>query len=254
LEESVGSSASRIAPGPHSPIRKRIKSVSQMLTDEIREEILTGALEEGQYLRQPGLARKYGVSQGAIREALRTLEAEGLVESEPRLGARVSRLSIDEVRELWEMRILLEKLLVQHAVPAFTAQDLAQAAGLVSAMDQERDPASWLALNRQFHNCLYQPSGRLRILRYAANLRALMDRYLRVRLGVLKLFEVATKEHRQILAAYRARNAALAMRRLEAHLQRTADSIVAFLDRSRGHGQTAAARPNRPRRAKGDRG
>jgi DNA-binding GntR family transcriptional regulator len=220
-----------------------------MLTDEIRTGILTGAFEEGQYLRQPTLARKYGVSQGAIREALRTLEAEGLVESKPRLGARVSRLSVEEIRELWELRLLVEKLLVQHAVPAFTGQDLVQATTLASAMEQEHEPARWLELNRQFHNCLYEPSGRLRILRFATNLRTMMDRYLRVRLGVLRLFEVATKEHRQILAAFKSRNVPLAMRRLEAHLQRTADSIVAFLERSRGHGPAAAARP---RRAKGD--
>ena len=224
-------------------LRKKVLSVSQMLTQELREGILTGALQEGQYLRQPVLARQYGVSQGAIREALKTLEAEGLVESEPRLGARVSRLSVDEIRELWEMRIALEKILAQHAVPAITPKELAHASLLVQAMEAERNPAKWLALNREFHSRLYEPSGRVRILRYATNLRTLMDRYLRVRLGVLQLFEVASKEHRQILAAYKARNVALAMRRIEAHLQRTADSIVVFLEQSRGHPAGTHDRP-----------
>lgn len=237
-------SAASLPPALPSLLRKKVISVSQMLTDELREGILAGAFVEGQYLRQPGLARRFGVSQGAIREALRTLEAEGLVESEPRLGARVSRLSVEEIRELWEMRIALEKILVQHAVPAITSKELAHAGTLVRAMEQERDPAGWLTLNRHFHSCLYQPAGRLRILRYATNLRTMMDRYLRVRLGVLKLFEVATKEHRQILAAYKTRNAALAMRRVEAHLQRTADSIVAFLEKSRGQAPAAHERLN----------
>ncbi|HWT81296.1 MAG TPA: GntR family transcriptional regulator, partial [Candidatus Methylomirabilis sp.] len=220
------------------PIRKAYKSISQILTEDIREGILTGKFQEGQYLRQPGLARKYGVSQGAIREALRTLEAEGLVESQPRQGARVLRLSVQEIRELWEMRILLEKHLVRHAVPALTDADLALAGRLIKAMETERNPVRWLALNRQFHNSLYRRSGRFRILRFAANHRGMMERYLRVRLGVLKLFGVATKEHRQILAACRSRNTSLAMRCIERHLQRTADSVVEFLESSHGDGHS----------------
>lgn len=205
------------------------KSVREILTDELRREILSGALEEGAYLRQRSLARRYHLSEVAVREALRVLESEGFVEIEPRRGARVSRLSVAEVQELWELRILIEKLLTQHAVPACTVEDLARSRVLMQALERERDPVEWLFLNRQFHDCLYRPSGRSRILRFAHNLRNLMERYLRVRLGVLHLYEVANKEHRRILAAYRQRDTALAVKRVEAHLQRTADSVIAFL-------------------------
>jgi len=88
---------------------------------------------------------------------------------------------------------------------------------------------AWLSLNRELHDCLYRPAGRLRILRYANNLRNLIDRYLRMRLGVLQHFEIAEREHRSILAAYRKRDATLAVKRVEAHLRRTAESVVAFL-------------------------
>jgi DNA-binding GntR family transcriptional regulator len=111
----------------------------------------------------------------------------------------------------------------------FQPEDLARAKELIQAMGQERDPVAWLALNREFHDQLYRPSGRLRIRRFANNLRNLIDRYLRMRLGVLQHYEIAQREHRNILAAYRRGNAALAVKRVEAHLQRTADSVVAFL-------------------------
>jgi DNA-binding GntR family transcriptional regulator len=238
MEAAVATLAHNSPAMPYPSIRRSYKSVSGMLADELRDGILSGTFEEGQYLRQRSLARQYGVSEVAVREALRVLEGEGFVETELRRGARVSRLSVDEVQELWEVRILLEKLLTQHAVPAFQAQDLAQAKSLLEVMSQEKDPVRWLDLNRQFHHCLYRPAGRLRILRFATNLRNMMDRYLRVRLGALQLFEVATKEHCRILAAYRAGNVALAVKRVEAHLQRTADSIIAFLLRTRLHSQT----------------
>ena len=214
---------------PQTPSPRSFKSVSEMLTDELRTVILSGTLEEGEFLRQRGLARRYGVSEVVVREALRRLEAEGLIETERRKGARVAHLSAAEVRELWELRIPIEKLLTQHAVPAFQAEDLAHARDLLVSMERERDPIAWLALNREFHTSLYRPSGRLRILRFANNLRNLMDRYLRMSLGVLRHFEVANREHRNILTAYRRRDAGLAVRRVEAHLQRTADSIAAFL-------------------------
>ena len=220
----------RVDPSPpHQPPDRSFKSVGEMLTDDLRKTILSGSLEEGEYLRQRSLARRYGVSEVVVREALRLLESEGLVETERRKGARISRLSAAEVRELWELRILIEKLLTQHAVPGFQAEDLARAEGLIRVMNEERDPVEWLSLNREFHNCLYRPAGRPRILRFGNNLRNMMDRYLRMSLGVLQHFEVAQREHRMILAAYRQGNALLAVKRVEAHLQKTADGVVAFL-------------------------
>jgi DNA-binding GntR family transcriptional regulator len=217
------------SPQPAHPLHRSYKSIGEMLTEDLRKAILSGAVEEGEYLRQRSLARRYGVSEVVVREALRHLEAEGLVETEPRKGARASRLSAAEVKELWELRIQLEKLLTQHAVPAFQPEDLARVDELIHSMSQERDPIAWLTLNRELHDRLYRPSGRLRILRFANNLRNLIDRYLRMRLGVLQHYGIAHREHRSILAAYRKGNAALAVKRVEAHLQRTADSVVAFL-------------------------
>ena len=200
-----------------------------MLTDELRTAILSGHIEEGEYLRQRGLARRYGVSEGVVREALRRLEAEGLVETERRRGASVAKLSTDEVKELWDLRILLEAHLAQHAVPACRREDLAHAEALFQAMGTERDPVAWLGLNREFHACLYRPSGRHRVLRFANNLRSLIDRYLRVHMAVLQNFSLPHHEHRLILAAYRKKDARLAVARVEAHLERTAKSIATFL-------------------------
>jgi DNA-binding GntR family transcriptional regulator len=217
------------SPHPTHPLHRSYQSISEMLTDDLRQTILSGGLEEGEYLRQRSLARRHGVSEVVVREALRHLQAEGLVETEPRKGARVTRLSAAEVRELWELRILLEGHLTQLAVPAFQPEDLARAEELIQAMAQERDPVAWLSLNREFHACLYRPSGRLRILRFANNLRNLIDRYLRVHMGVLQNFAIPLREHRSVLAAYRQGDTALAVKRVEAHLKRTAASIVTFL-------------------------
>lgn len=214
---------------PHQTVKPSFKSVSEVLTDDLRAMILSGELAEGEPLPQRSVARRYGVSEVVVREALRVLEHEGMVATEPRKGARVSCLSAEEVREIWELRLPIERLLTEKAVPAARAEDLAQAEALNKAMTAARDPVAWLSLNREFHTRLYTPAQRPRILRFADNLRMMMDRYLRLHLGVLQRFDVADREHRDILTAYHERDSHLACKYVEAHLLRTADSVVTFL-------------------------
>lgn len=227
---------------PHSP---PFTSVSEMLTDALRRSILAGELAEGECLRQQAIARRYRVSEVMVREAFRRLEAEGLVEAEPRRGVRVSRLSVEEIAELYELRILLEELITRHAVPNCTAEDLASAETVLKDMDREKDPVRWLSLNRDFHLCLYRASHRERLLKFASHLRVIVERYLRLSLGILKGFDIAQREHRAILAAYRAGNAELAARHVGAHLRRTADFIVTFL-KARDRADGALIRQARP--------
>lgn len=223
------------------------KSVNEMVMDRLRESILSGELAEGEYLRQQALAQRYGVSEIVIREALRHLRTEGLVEIRPRRGARVSQLSADEVNELYELRILLEELITRHAVPNCSAEDLERARAILEAAEHERDPVRWLALNREFHNALTRPSKRAHLLRFADDLRIMMERYLRMSLGILHGFDVAQKEHRGIVEAYKAGDADLAARRVGAHLRRTADMIASFLV-SHGHVRPAPEPQGAPSR------
>jgi DNA-binding GntR family transcriptional regulator len=205
------------------------KSVNEMVTDRLRESILSGELGEGVYLRQQTLAQRYGVSEIVVREALRCLQTEGLVEIQRRKGARVSQLSADELNELYELRILVEQLITRYAVANCSPQDLEQAAAIHAASEHERDPVRWLALNREFHNTLYRPSRRPHLLKFAGDLRLMAERYLRMSLGILHGFDVARKEHGEILAAYAASDSDLAVSRTGAHLRRTADMIAGFL-------------------------
>jgi len=174
-----------------------------------------------------------------IREALRRLEVEGLVEILPRRGARVSRLTVEDLNELYDLRIFLEELLTRYAVHNCTPDDLARAAALLEQMGKERDPIRWLALNREFHSTLCRPSQRPRLLRLQEELRILSDRYLRVSLALLSRFDIAQREHEAILAAYHQRDAELAAARAGAHLQQVRYMIAAFLRAPGGQHPTA---------------
>src|SRR5665213_669675 len=100
------------------------QTVTHQATVALRERILRGVYADDTPLRQDALAAELGVSRIPIREALRQLEAEGLVVFNPHRGAVVSSLSVDEIDELFELRSQIESDLVRRAVSRTTAEDI----------------------------------------------------------------------------------------------------------------------------------
>lgn len=209
------------SPGP--------STVAETVAHSLQEEILSGRLAPGSFLRQRAVAAHFGVSEGAVREAFRQLEARGLLESRRRRGVRVAPLSAEELRDLYELRLFLEPLLARESVPLATPVELEAAERLWRAMEREPDPVAWLGLNREFHAVLYRPCGRRFLLAMQDQLRTLSERYLRVCLHLLGRFGPSNREHREILDAYRARDPGLAAERVREHLQRVRNAVRAVL-------------------------
>ena len=139
-----------------------------LVADQLRRRIMAGALPEGHQLRQEALAAELGVSRIPVREALRQLEAEGFVAIASHRGAVVSKLSPDEIVELFELRIRLEGWLLELAIPEMRDSDLERADAALETMISNRRIENWGQLNWDFHAALYAPSRRaatLRILR-----------------------------------------------------------------------------------------
>lgn len=204
-----------------------------MVADVLREAILRGILVAGQQLRQDEIARELGVSHIPVREALRQLEAEGLVRLRPYRGFEVSELSPEEVEELYEIRVPLECQALRLALPHLTGDDLRRAEEILDAIDAEDDPSAWSELNTEFHAVLYAPSRRQRLLNLIRTLRTNVDRYLRLYISVMHRKQFSQKEHRRILEAVRRRDEAEAVRALEEHLGIACRMLVDYLRRER---------------------
>src|SRR5688500_2920250 len=102
---------------------RRFAATPDLIADSLRDEILRGVIEPGAPLRQEELAERFQVSRIPVRDALLRLESQGLVHVYSNRGAFVISLSADEVREIYDMRILLEGDLIERAVPRMTAED-----------------------------------------------------------------------------------------------------------------------------------
>ncbi|MGH7709953.1 MAG: GntR family transcriptional regulator, partial [Gemmatimonadaceae bacterium] len=216
------------------PVQRQ--TVASMALEALRAHILRGHYPDGVALRQDALAKQLGVSRIPIREALRQLEAEGLVSLIPHRGAVVSSLSLEEIDEVFALRADVETALLRRAIPHLASADFERAAKILERYERalrSGDVAVWGELNWQFHSTLYAPAGRPITLGLMQRLHDHADRYVRVQLAVTHWQSRAIQEHRAIAAAARRRDTRRACALLRQHILSAGESLVTFLRRQR---------------------
>ncbi|HEU4989855.1 MAG TPA: GntR family transcriptional regulator [Gemmatimonadaceae bacterium] len=207
-------------------------TVTSMTRDAIRARILRGVYPAGEPLRQDAVAEQLGVSRIPVREALRLLEAEGLVTFNPHRGAVVSTLSLNEIQELFELRAQIESDLLTRAVANITHAQVDQAEEVLDVYDaalRRGQVADWGGLNWQFHSTLLAPANRPVTMGVIQRLHQHADRYARMQLALTHGESRASQEHRAIAAAVRRRNAKRAAALLQRHILGAGEALVAFL-------------------------
>ena len=181
--------------------------------------IRSGEFRPGDRLREVEIARRLGLSRTPVREALRRLEAEGIVEHEPRQGAVIRRLSHSEVVELYEMRLVLERTAAEMAAKHAAGAELDELDALNEAMLAAATPAAAARENERFHQCLYMAARNRFLLTTARALsNALMLLGPTTLEGSQRLSD-AHEQHRTIIAALRESDAAAAGKAAGAHIE-----------------------------------
>ncbi|WP_336331457.1 GntR family transcriptional regulator [Pseudomonas putida] len=215
------------------------KTRAQLVAEDIRRRIIEGEFGGGFQLRQDALAGDYGVSRIPVREALLTLEAEGLVEFHPHRGAFTTELSSTKIRELFELRALLEVRALAHSIPNLSASALEKAEHLLNqynaALSADSEIDNWSDFNFGFHEVLYSACGMPETLAMIAHLNVKSDRYIRMQLIYTQETLKAELEHRQLLELARSGEVKEACRLLEAHITDACEGIVAVFERSLGN-------------------
>jgi len=208
---------------------RRYATTPDLIADALRDEIRRGELLPTQALRQEELAERFGVSRLPVRDALLRLEAEGLVVVYPNRGAFVVEFSADEVREIYDLRLLLEVDALQRAVPEMREADLERIERACDTAERGAVGPAWGELDRAFHQALYAPSARPRQLAMIEGLRGTVDRYWWAYQELHAHTADWIRDHRALVAACRRRDTATAGRLLEDHLRRAGDLVVARL-------------------------
>ena len=204
------------------------RTTHEWVRDNLRRAIVAGALAPGERLVQTDLAERMGVSVTPLREALRDLVGEGLVRLDPHRGATVREVDVDEAREVYELRLVLEPMAARLAAERATEEEIAAAERLQAAMDAETDPQRGLQLNQDFHLLLIDAARSPQLAGILRGLRAVSAIHLAAaaREGG---YQVGTRnrDHHEILAALRRRDAEAAGRLMADHLTPTWQSPAA---------------------------
>jgi DNA-binding GntR family transcriptional regulator len=216
--------------------RITVKTVAAQAYEVLRERILLGDLPEGTALRQAALAAELGVSRIPIREALRQLEAEGLVTFRPHVGAAVSSLSVPEIEEVFSLRALIETELLGRAVGHLGPEDLERAEDVLEVFEEafnRRDVAEWGTLNWEFHSALYSVALQPITTNVLEMLHRHCERYTRAQLALTRWETRAMAEHRQLLNLVRKADVAGAQVLLRSHILSAGEALASFLRKHR---------------------
>ncbi|GGX66222.1 transcriptional regulator [Tateyamaria omphalii] len=180
--------------------------------------IRTGEFAPGDRLRETDVADRLNLSRTPVREALRRLEADGIVEHRPRMGAVIRQLSHSELVELYEMRIVLERTAAEMAAKHAAAAEIDALRDLNSTMSKS-SPAEAAALNQDFHRGIYLATRNRFLLDAARALNNALMLMGPTTLADKQRIEVVTAQHDDILTAIAAGDSAAAGEAAEAHLQ-----------------------------------
>ena len=205
-----------------------VASLPEIISDQLRTDISRGLYKPGP-IRIGQLAERFGVSPMPVREALRRLEAEGLITFQRNRQITINALSVDEVIEIFELRTELEPFALRRATPRLQhdQEALALLHGLVSRMDVAvDDPDAWRTMNEEFHAVLYRGSGLPRLEAILASLWSTIEPYIRLYLQIAANVEVAHQQHHEMLSLVEAGDGDAAAAVLIAHIAISRDALI----------------------------
>jgi len=205
-----------VAPAPPAALASR--PLYQQVAERLRQQIFDRALEPGSWIDEMKLTQQFGISRTPLREALKVLAVEGLVTMKPRRGAYVTEVSRDDVTQVYRLLSLLESdaaAQAAHCADAAQRERLAQLHGRLEKQVRQRD--AFFATNEQFHMALLDIAGNRWAAQIVTDLRKVMK--LNRHHSLFKQGRLADSlaEHRALMAAIDARDAASARRLMQAH-------------------------------------
>jgi len=212
------------------------QSLPEVIATDLRNRILSGDLSEGDLIRQELLAEEYGVSRMPIREALKHLDSEGLVVFINNRGATVTKHTLSEIAEFFDIRALLEIGLLKKSIPQMEAHHFEKCEELLDTMKESYAAgrvADWGPLNAQFHDALYEASNQKLTMQLLDRVNMQANRYVGMHIDQLQKTGSAEHDHRALLDFALQRDIEGATDLLCTHLTNTQQQILELIAQTR---------------------
>jgi len=198
-------------------------ATSRAVADELKEKILSGDYKPGTRLVQDDLASKFKASRSPIREALRMLEADGLVEIKPHSGAWISELNLAEFEEMYQIRERIEPLMLRLSIPNLTTKLIKELEETLEKLSQAKSVEQFLKLDREFHLLTYEGANTTFLGEIVQRMWNTTQPYRRLYSKILEQekFNSAHLEHTLLMKAIKRADLDDAERILYGHIRRT---------------------------------
>lgn len=213
------------------------RQLRKLVADQIRAAILDGRFKPGEWLRQEKVAQELGVSQMPVREALKELAAEGLIEHVPYRGVRVLALSIQDIEDLYEHRAFLESRAAELAAEQISDGEITEMKAMLAEMESlpPEQIAQYRKVNRNFHEKIFHISRREYLIRTLTQMweafpTMLIGNFARTAQQPLPQRDAHDQvEHRAIMAALEAHDGERAGNAMKEHILSAAKHLIASL-------------------------
>lgn len=200
-----------------------VKAVSVL--EYLRNAIRSGKIPPGARLSQAQIAKQAGTSRIPVRDALQTLAGQGLVVMEPS-GARVAQPSAKSIRELWQLRGLIESSMIPTIIENFSRADANQLRAIIEASDTLTDVSRIIQANYRFHSALYDIAGLPHAAAIARNIATLLGPQSALSLRDPEVHKKSQAEHRELLDALTEMDVARAQEIIVAHSERPKQELL----------------------------
>jgi len=206
-----------------------IKPIRDVVYDYLRTAIINGLIKPGERLVEKDYAEKFNISRTPVREALRKLELEGLVENIPRKGDIVKGIDVKDMLEIFSIRQALEPLVLKTAIENITPEDISNLQEAVNTMDRSADyddTTTLLNAFQNFHDILIRASNMPRLSAIIAQLKDYLGRFRTISLSNTIRRTQAINEHKEIMQAILAKDSNKAEKLIGSHLASARKALV----------------------------
>jgi DNA-binding GntR family transcriptional regulator len=205
------------------------------VADMLRDMIMTGELKEGDKVNEGKLCSTMGISKTPLREALRVLSVEGLIELVPNRGSFVTKPTLEEITEMFDIMGLLEGFCARSACEKMTAKEFARLEKIHTKLEEKfelRNHEDYIRINNQYHSYLQEIAGNRTLNQIVTGLRKKILLYRFQSLNMPERFKSSIQEHRQLIEAFRAHNHQQAETLMREHLKNQSDALVYLTETS----------------------
>jgi len=205
------------------------KTLTQLVVEKLKEKIIVGEIQPGERIHQDILANEFNTSKNPIREALLLLKAEGFVTIESNKGAMVSVINIDQIDELFSLKILIETDLLASSLPHILDEKLEEARVILRQLNLTTSASLWCDLNKQYYNCLYSGTQRPQTQEMLTILRTKIERYNHLHFLSIKDKQGKYSDINKLLEYCSQRKISSAIEQLKQHILNSRDEIKLLL-------------------------